>query len=481
MSAAFKSFDWFPHGPKPAHGTSRAVAVAQLLIGLGVGTLFYLAGLRTLGVVVGLIALLIGLVSMASVAWHGRIGRFFGALGHWIGRIIAVVLLTPIFLLGFTCARLYSRLAGSDPLCLRDLDRGTFWLECDRDERKVRHIDAMFATERPIRPKRRLAAVAVSLLLVIILAEAALRVVGFGGSILYVPDVQAGYYPAPDQDTRWMGNTIATNRHGMRAPDRPDAKQPNDFRILMLGDSTLWGGLYIAQDDLYARRLEGHLNQRATGNRVEVWNMGVNAWGPFHKLGYVEQFGTFDADLAIVCLPIKDIHRPLYGLEKLPFFTHDNPPWCGLEEVFFHLVWRYRQSRIGPPTQAELDQQARIGIDAYVTLGRKLRDAGCEVMFEILPSRTAALDGDLIDAEKQWIETLHNALKAEQFEVCFPAGTWKGQPANAYYDDVHLDRLGHELYADYLAKRVSGMSTSYREWRKLALGPDAHHAAEGAE
>ena len=48
--------------------------------------------------------------------------------------------------------------------------------------------------------------------------------------------------------------------------------------------------------------------------------MAANGWGPFNELGYVEKFGTFDADVAVILLPIGDIYRDLAMLVSSAVF-----------------------------------------------------------------------------------------------------------------------------------------------------------------
>ena len=460
-----KPYAWFSHTPKPA-GTGGALVVVQMLVGLLVAAAFWMLGHRTAATIVAILAVGIAAASLVSPVWHARIGAFFAYAGHWVGRILGVVILSPIFLIGFTAARGWMRLTGADPLRLRERDSVSYWLACDRDERKVRHIAAMFATEAPVCARRRWLPVFAAILVLALAGEGVLRWVGFGRTILYVPDAIVGYYPAPNQRTTWLGRRIDTNRYGMRAPDYPDPKNPGTLRILMIGDSTLWGGLYIDQNDLYARRLERMLSDAAGGRTVQVWNIAGNAWGPFHELGYVQRFGTHHADVAVICLPINDVFRPLYGLEQLSFMTPDRPPRCAWEEVFFHLVWRYREGRLGKPDDDSRRIQSRRGVDAYVRLARLLQKSGCEVMVEILPSRQGGLtDTPPID-KKRRSETLRAALASAGITVGYPVGLFRGshQSDAIYHDHVHLDRAGHHAYAGYLVRRLSSASHRIRAW-----------------
>ena len=189
----------------------------------------------------------------------------------------------------------------------------------------------MFATEaastgRPPAPRHGGVLLA-TLFALALLAEGVGRLFGFGHPVLYVADPDIGYYPEPSVTLVALRRPVSTNRFGMRSPDVTKEKPAGTFRILMLGDSTLYGGSYIDQADLYA----SHVGKRSTSaavspKKVEVLAMGCNGWGPFHERGFVHKFGNFDADLVLIQLPIDDVNRPLYGLMSVPFFAVQDPP-----------------------------------------------------------------------------------------------------------------------------------------------------------
>ena len=85
-------------------------------------------GAERLAIIIWVIAGLIGVVTLSSQKARSGVGRFFAALGRGLGWLMGVVLLTPLFLIGFTAAHIIGRLAGRDPLHLRDSESQTFWL-----------------------------------------------------------------------------------------------------------------------------------------------------------------------------------------------------------------------------------------------------------------------------------------------------------------------------------------------------------------
>jgi hypothetical protein len=469
-SRPWKGFEWFPRGGAARKHKPQRGPWLSLMIGLGVGAALFLLDRPVLALVAWTVSVVLAGASFASARAGAALQALFARLGEWLGRLCSFLLLTPLYLTVFTATRVLSRISGTDRLQLRDSDGSTFWLSCDLDRRKLKYVRSMFATERVSRGGHRGLVVAGVLAVLMLGAEAGLRLYGFGRPILYVSDPQVGYYPAPNQDVTRYGGRIVLNSLGMRAPEFSLDKRENTFRVLMLGDSTLWGGSYVDQNDLYARLLEQRLNRGLPGRRVEVLNMGVNAWGPFHELGYVEKFGTFGADVAVICLPVTDIYRGRYGLESLPLCSRAGPPRLAFEELFWHLTWRYRAGRLGASrlTSQEVQEQEDSGIEAYGKLARTLRDAGCEVLVEILPSRAAGIDGIVAEPEGKVVRRIQESLAAAGFPAHFPAGLFRGQgeAGDLYHDDCHLHWKGHRVYAQYLAEVIGRDSLSFRRWSR---------------
>ena len=94
-----------------------------------------------------------------------------------------------------------------------------------------------------------------------------------------------------------------------------------------------------------ADRVDALLEKNA--GPVEILNVGVNGWGPFHEIAWVEKFGHCNADLAIITLPYADLFRPLTPLSSKPYLT--SKPTFALQEVAHHLMWRARNTAIGKP------------------------------------------------------------------------------------------------------------------------------------
>ncbi len=461
------SRDWIGGPALPvASSPGTRGAWTGLVIGLAVGVAITAVWSRLVGAIVVAIALALTGIRVAAPDAGRVIDRWLEAFGYGVGRVVTYVTLVPLYVIGFTFARVLLWFTHRDPLQLRASESPTFWNIADSDIRKSRYVRSMFATDRL---DARRGSFIVRLLVFTVLglgaAEVALRVAGFGRPVLYINVPQVGFMPAPDQSVGRYGGRVEINDYGMRAPNYSYAKPDKTVRVLMLGDSTLYGGSYVDQDDIYARRLEAQLRDASGGHDVQVLNMGVNGWGPFHKAGYVDRFGTFDADIAVICLPVWDIFRTKSTLTKGgPFHLAGDPPGFALVELGLymrgHLLPILRRLGLAPPPSMERgnpDQGAR-GVEEYGQLVERLKAEGCEVFVEVLPSRTAATANKVSPREAEAIAELRERIASAGGHFAYPlelfAKPEETTPPALYHDDTHLSVAGHEFYAPYLRQRL---------------------------
>jgi len=459
-----QSVDWFSSRKRAgSNGSTISIIARSAMAALAGAALGLIFSKWILGLCIAAIAIGVGLASLASNTARVVVDRTFAWLGETLGTLLSWLLLSPIFLVGFTVARAWIRLSRADPLRLRCTALPTYWLSADTHERKLRFVSAMFGGERV--QSRGLPAMAVLglVLAALLLGEGLLRIWGFGSPVLYLVDPQAGYYPAPHQSVGRYGGRAYINAYGMRSPDYPEHKPAGVFRVLMIGDSTLYGGSYVDQSELYSSLVASELASAASARPVQVMAIGVNAWGPFNELGYVDKFGTFDSDLVLIALPLTDIYRPLARLYGVPFFRADRPPRLALEEIFDHVAWRVRERVYGAPTRAENAWNRVAGMEAYARLVERLRNHGAEVMVEVLPSQSAGSTGLVAPYELADIQQLRRSVPSPVI-VSYPAGLFSGRGEHIYHDGTHLDVAGHRAYADFLRGEITTRSQAWARW-----------------
>ena len=198
---------------------------------------------------------------------------------------------------------------------------------------------------------RILASLAALACFALVIAEVALRFKGFGDPPLHHLDPKIEYY-AKQGSYRRHGNLVVVNAFGMRGPEvRPKKHQ---LRVILLGDSIVFGTYRVGQDELISTALEPEL-ARLSGREVEVLNVACSSWGPENQLAYLERFGTFDADAVVWVLSSHDAYDvPVPGFaELLPRESHA----LALSEVYE--LYRQKQFKPPPPTGDPLERSLR--------------------------------------------------------------------------------------------------------------------------
>ncbi len=148
------------------------------------------------------------------------------------------------------------------------------------------------------------------------------------------------YKHEPGIRRRYQGVEVATNEIGLR--ERPIApKQPGEMRVLLLGDSVVfgWG---VAVEKTAGRRLEALLAS-ALARPVTVINSGVGSYNTVQQLAFLEQRGREIAPDAVVLLYVEndiDVKEATFDPLARRSLRGKSPP-----EVLTLLVeksWTYR-------------------------------------------------------------------------------------------------------------------------------------------
>jgi hypothetical protein len=221
---------------------------------------------------------------------------------------------------------------------------------------------------------------------------------GLGTPILYVRDAEIEYLAAPGQDIRRFRNRVIINRFSQRSPDvDPIKTQPNELRVLLLGDSIVFGGAQFDQARTVGALVEHDL-ARSLRSPVRVLTAAADSWGPANVAAYLRRFGTFDADVAVWVFPTGDwFDAPGDGsvVGRDPSFP-DRNPWLPSTELLGHYVWgRFVVPAMFPvPRTERRDAGQRVLQNAaMVRAVTQLRHARVQVLLVHWPT-LAGLTGD---------------------------------------------------------------------------------------
>ncbi len=151
---------------------------------------------------------------------------------------------------------------------------------------------------------RLVAMVAAGVIGVGILAEVTARLLG-SDRLLYRADPEIEYLPQPDQAVFQRNVDMRTNAWGMRS-DPAEAMRPADaFRVMVIGDSVVFGYTNIPHAALATSRLAALRTQ--DGRRLEVLNVSASSWGPGNMLAWLDRFGTLETDAIVLVLSTHDM------------------------------------------------------------------------------------------------------------------------------------------------------------------------------
>jgi hypothetical protein len=130
-----------------------------------------------------------------------------------------------------------------------------------------------------------------AMLILYVLAEAGLRIYGFGTPPLYVSHPRYEYIYKPNQQVKRFGNNIITNAYSMRNRSGDESKP---LVILGMGDSVINGGSHTDHDSLATTILQEALSKDIS-QEIAVLNVAANSWGPDNAFAYLSEHGHFSA------------------------------------------------------------------------------------------------------------------------------------------------------------------------------------------
>ena len=166
-----------------------------------------------------------------------------------------------------------------------------------------------------------------------VVAEIALRAVGYSYPIFFKTDPRTGYSPIPNlEGWSWPENKVYVryNSAGFRDVEHAPAKRANTLRIAVLGDSYA-EGRQVELDSTFWKVLERQLSHSPAlaGKDVEVINFGVNGYGTVEELLTLRQrVWEYSPDIVLLTVTvyndITDNYKPFKGAAEVPYFNLDS-------------------------------------------------------------------------------------------------------------------------------------------------------------
>lgn len=258
------------------------------------------------------------------------------------------------------------------------------------------------------------------------------------------------YEPKP----KFSKGAVQINGHGFRDREYEVEKPEDTTRIVVLGDSVIWGhGIVLA--DTFAKQLETMLNKRLAG-KYEVLNFGVSGYSLQQEVEqYIDRARRFEPDIAILGLCIND---SLYSSEEGDFFASQNGGlfsksyllenlFVKIDQVLYHyfgVPQRYLEHVVDVPGQM-----------------RRLKDASGGVSWLVLMfPRLDNLENYASHAEHQVLTQPARNLGFSVRDLLADYRKYASEPISI--DPIHPNRQGNAIAAEaaYDAMLQNGMIPS---------------------
>lgn len=287
-------------------------------------------------------------------------------------------------------------------------------------------------------------------LLVLTLAETALRFAGFGAPLIYRVS-KSGYEVAPNQKVNRVGKMLTYNADGFRVNDVMAAYK--EIRIITLGDSITNGGSYVSDVDTYPLKLEAKL--KARGIQASVLNPSAAGWSLLNEAEWLEAHGTWGAKLLYLQVGENDLFQTFSGadtLDKHPSFPSRKPISATVEVINRYLLPRLSLGvkGIDPGAVAsKADMNAlRASIGAVADVAKIARKNGAEIVIVYIQPRVPSKMTETIKAKEVFLAASRemglSILDTSPSMVTADVKT-------LFRDNLHPNAKGNEVLATVVA------------------------------
>lgn len=306
----------------------------------------------------------------------------------------------------------------------------------------------------------------ISILAVFVGLEVILRVAfGLGNPVLVQADSFTGYRFKPNQNLFRLGKKVQYNQYSQRSEPITLTKSPQELRILMIGDSVLNGGNPTDQSQTITELFETELF--ASGYPAEVLNASAGSWGIGNALGYLREFGTFNADAVILQIGTHDLTQPTSTSVVVghhpAFSTH--PPLLATQDAWNRYISPLVVGKLGynlpnsdfasSPISLTPDRQFKQNMECLKEIITLIRGKKIPVFVLFTPNRDDLIPKTNVPKYKSEFFRL---LQSLQVPVVDTQTNWSTLPpatvATYFRDDVHLTIQGHQAIAQNLFRQL---------------------------
>jgi hypothetical protein len=281
------------------------------------------------------------------------------------------------------------------------------------------------------------------------------------------------YRNRPKLRGRFWGKQVSINSLGMRDREVDTPAAGDEFRILLLGDSVVFG-VGVADDETIPYQLEHQLNHspetrmRDDATTYRVFNMGVPSYNTEQQLIQMENLGqTLDADVVALMFSTNDLQPKMWVLDRRGSRLVNLAQRSYAASMLAVLYWEVRQSLTGSdpraPYQVNRDEHPRWSVveRALTRISALCEDRGIPFILFVRGTypRLEAL-------AKKIDMTLVNLSALRRGD---PRWNHPGTQLAISWVNPHPNRLGSEMYSTLIRESL----------QRLGVLPAALSTTEG--
>ena len=292
------------------------------------------------------------------------------------------------------------------------------------------------------------------LLLLMVLVEIVAQVMGLGDPPLVELDDEIEYMLVPNTRYVRFGNSIEINSHRMRSASFELEKSPGEFRLILFGDSVVYGNHHIDQGDTIASNLEKLITRDGVQSAVSVGSVAASSWGPPNILAFVKRFGTFNGDVAVLVLSSHDI-------ADIPTFSQDIIPYRAARSIsashdLLQILIERLKRLTADQNLVPFEKRRTSSLEALNDLLGKLKSDFSSVLVLYHPNRSQVLSCE--NDVKKTYEALSKLHGVKFNSLCKAYTDAENKGINVYSDKIHLSREGAHAISQVIIEEIKNMS-----------------------
>lgn len=286
--------------------------------------------------------------------------------------------------------------------------------------------------------------------------EFSLRMYGLGNPIIYEKSLYWGYNPKPNQITsRFKNSVITINNQGVRSKKN----ETDFFDFLFFGDSITYGGSYIDDDETFSSIVCNNLNKSRDKKDLTCGNAGVNAYGIKNIVPRISYFKEkYPNNKIVITVITGNFLRNFSQIEALPYFTKKNDFFfkASVELIAFSLDLirksiRYKSNNFFSGKYAVYNKYEFIeAIDILESYYYKnIKNNNILIIWS--PSLNNFENG-LSELDEELIDKL-SIFEEDFLNMYDEINSRNIQYKKIYYDQIHLNKYGHQIYGKIIADK----------------------------